>query len=1016
MKIVRPDRPSFTVSEAVGVARELFGLSAAAKELPSERDQNFHLKAESGDEFVLKIAGEAETKEGLEFQNAAMERVLSRTGSGCCPQACPSLTGEQITETVSTGGIHHYVRLLTYLPGDPLSMVRSDEPELLHSLGVILGQIDRALLDFAHPVRKREFHWDLSAADEIIRRYQREIPTQGARELVQATLETFLKDVKPRLSDMRTGFIHNDANDHNVITSFVLPDEASIGGRRATGIVDFGDAVHSQVVNELAVAVAYVMLDKADPLAAAAHVVSGFHQAFPLEEREIELVFPLACTRLALSVTIAAHQKALEPDNQYLIVTEQSAWTFLRRLKDISADFAHYCFRHACGLPPCPEGRKISQVLSEMPRRIYPLLSLDLRSASITVLDLSVGSPELGNLADEDVWASLDAGLAERQRREDSDILVGRYGETRLVEPGQPERGIESKLGQDGRTSLGIDLMVAADCYVTAPLSGTIHHINTAGDNTLILQHRTDDDVTFFTIYRGLEPVPGDDLKTGRHIKAGARIGRVESFRPDTSRHLHFQIVTDLLHFGSDFPTSCPLHERDIRMNLCPDPNLMLRIPEEVFPPPPRTPEAIVEARHRMIGTSLSISYRRPLKIVRGAMQYLYDEDGRAYLDAVNNVPHVGHNHPAVVKAVRRQMEVLNTNTRYLHDNLVEYAERLTATMPEPLSVCYFVNSGSEANELALRLARTHTNKFDIITVGAAYHGNSSNLIDISPYKFEGPGGKGPPEHVHKVVMPDLYRGPYRTGEKEPGKKYAGHVVEALEAAHDRGRQIAAFFCESLLGCGGQIVLPDGYLAESFHHVRQSGGVCVADEVQVGFGRVGTHFWGFETQGVVPDIVTLGKPMGNGHPLAAVVTTAEIADSFDTGMEYFNTFGGNPVSCAAGLAVLAVIEEENLQHRALEVGSHLKEHLKRLMEKHQIIGDVRGLGLFVGVELVRDRSTLEPAKSEAVYVIEKMKDQGILISTDGPYENVLKIKPPLQFSKENADQFVSVLDTVLSQF
>jgi 4-aminobutyrate aminotransferase-like enzyme len=393
-------------------------------------------------------------------------------------------------------------------------------------------------------------------------------------------------------------------------------------------------------------------------------------------------------------------------------------------------------------------------------------------------------------------------------------------------------------------------------------------------------------------------------------------------------------------------------------------------------------------------------------------MQYLYDEDERQYLDAVNNVCHVGHCHPAVVQAAQKQMEALNTNTRYLHDYLVEYAERLCETLPEELSVCHFVCSGSEANELALRLAKTHTGGTDVIVVDGAYHGNTSALIDISPYKYKGPGGAGAPDHVHEVAMPDTYRGPYRDP-TAAGGQYAKHVKEAVADVGKKGKKLAAFFCESLLGCGGQIVLPDGYLEHAFRHVREAGGVCVADEVQVGFGRVGTHFWGFETQGVVPDIVTLGKPIGNGHPLGAVVTTPIIAESFDNGMEYFNTFGGNPVSCAVGLAVLDVIEHEGLQAHALAVGNRLKAGLESLKQDHDTIGDVRGMGLFLGVELVTDRETQQPATALARHVIEDMKNRGILLSTDGPFENVLKIKPPMAFSQLNADLLVKTLDEVL---
>lgn len=424
--------------------------------------------------------------------------------------------------------------------------------------------------------------------------------------------------------------------------------------------------------------------------------------------------------------------------------------------------------------------------------------------------------------------------------------------------------------------------------------------------------------------------------------------------------------------------------------------------------------EQLRASRARHLNPTLSLSYRKPLQIMRGFRQFLYDEDGRAYLDCVNNVCHVGHCHPTVVRAGERQMDLLNTNTRYLHPHLVAYAERLLATFPPALSVVTFTCSGSEANELALRMARTHTKRQAVVVLEGAYHGNTAANIEISPYKYDRKGGSGRKTHIFPATMPDGYRGPHKGQDAVVGARYGEYVAEALRAAEEQGGA-AAFIAESILGCGGQVVLPDGYLASAYAHAHEAGAVCIADEVQVGFGRVGSHFWAFETQGVVPDIVTLGKPIGNGHPLAAVVTTAEIAASFKTGMEYFNTFGGNPVSCAIGLAVLDVIERESLQRQAYEVGRHLLSRLSQLGERHALIGEVRGLGLFIGVELVRDRVTLEPATAEANEIVQRMKARGILLSTDGPLDNVLKLKPPLVFTQEDADRLVDELDQVLAE-
>jgi 4-aminobutyrate aminotransferase-like enzyme len=402
---------------------------------------------------------------------------------------------------------------------------------------------------------------------------------------------------------------------------------------------------------------------------------------------------------------------------------------------------------------------------------------------------------------------------------------------------------------------------------------------------------------------------------------------------------------------------------------------------------------SILEARRRLLGRNLSIAYEKPLNIVRGEMQYLFDDEGRRYLDAYNNVAHVGHCHPKVVAAGQEQMALLNTNTRYLNDLIIRYAERLTATLPEPLSVCYFVNSGSEANELALRLARAHTKARDLIVLEHAYHGNTTTLIDISPYKHDGPGGDGPPAWVHKAPLPTT-------------KDDAQMVVNLAT----QWKPLCGFIAESMPSVAGQIILADGYLKNVYDAVRAAGGVCIADEVQTGLGRIGTHFCAFEKYGVVPDIVVLGKPIGNGHPIGAVITTPDIAGSFDNGMEFFSTFGGNNVSCAIGLAVLEVVQEEKLQSHALQVGEHLLSGLRDLQQRHEIIRDVRGSGLFLGVEL---RNGNAPATSEANRIVNRMREHGILFGTDGPSHNVLKIRPPMPFSIEDADLLISTLAETL---
>ncbi len=1012
---VERQTPAFTIDDASRIAA-LYGLHVEAEPLPGERDYNFYLKTEAGQAFVLKIAPADEHRALLEMQNAALEHLAARDASLALPQVRVTSAGEAIATVTSAAGTQHFARMLTYMPGMLFAEARPHSPQLLRSLGAALGKLDGGLRDFVHPAAQRFLKWDLPHA-LWIREYLQHIAQPDRRALVEHFLAQFEAQTLPKLPALRTSVIHNDANDYNIVVN-----EPGATARQVVSLVDFGDMVQTYTVCEVAIAAAYAMLGEADPLTAAAQVVGGYHEAFPLTEAELEALYPLICIRLCISVVNSAYQQTQKPDDAYVTISEQPAWALLEQLRDVPPALAHYTFRHACHLPPCPTTGALVQWLRDHQDQIGRVVEPALRAADSLIFDLSIGSPEVANLAEMADVEGFTRRLFGQMDAANVRVGIGRYNEARLIYT----TDLFKTPGNDGpewRTvHLGLDVFMQAGSPVFAPLDGVVHSFrnNTAlldYGPTIILQHTIGEQLTFYTLYGHLSEDSLDGLYEGKPVAQGTQIAKIGNYpiNGNWPPHLHFQLITDLLGRTGEFPGVARPSQRDIWLSLCPDPNLIVGIPTERFPNDGLSFEQTRHLRAQHIGRSLSISYQNPLKIVRGSMQYLYDEDGRAYLDGVNNVSHVGHSHPRVVKAGQEQMAVLNTNTRYLHDKLVRYAERLCATLPSELSVCFFVCSGSEANELALRLARTHTKRKDVIVLDAAYHGNTTALVEISPYKYEGPGGMGVPPYVHKALMPDVYRGEYKGSNVQAGARYARHVEEIICQMEQDGSQAAAFIGESLLGCGGQIVLPDHYLEEVYRHVRAAGGVCIADEVQVGFGRVGTHFWGFETQGVVPDIVTMGKPIGNGHPLAAVVTTPEIAASFDNGMEYFNTFGGNPVSCAIGLAVLDVIADERLQEHALKVGEHLLAGLRSLMEKHRIIGDVRGLGLFVGVELVLDRETLAPAAAQASYVVNRLRERGILLSTDGPLHNVLKMKPPLVFSEANADFLVATLDAILAE-
>lgn len=761
---------------ALVLAETHFGRTGSVKMLASYADKNYRIETPDGQQFVLKITLSEEETDVVAMQNEVLEHLGTKDPDLGVPRVVPSVNGHGLISIEGPDGRPVALRMLSFLPGLLWYQIESKPERFFRKLGGFLGHLNRCMADFQHRAGRRYLAWDLRHALDAMKNAG-SISDPELRYQAEYLLTQFDAMVLQIWDELPQQIIHNDCNDYNLLVT------RCEGFWKPTGIIDFGDMVHTARIAEPAIAAAYAVLGQDLPLNAAGSVLAGYHEKYPLTAQEIDVFFYLLCARLAVSVCTSAARKLEEPDNHYLLVTEAPAWKAIGKLLKIEPNEAAEYFRHACGIAP-----------------------------------------------------------------------VGLHG--------------------------------------------------------------------------------------------------------------------------------------------C-------------------APQVLLKRRRRSLGPSLSVSYQSPLKITRGRGQYLLDHQGRAFLDCVNNVCHVGHCHPKVVAAAVDQLAVLNTNTRYLHDHLVDYAEALTATFPEPLSVVFFVNSGSEANDLALRMARMYTGGEGVVALEAGYHGHLTSLIDFSHYKFNGPGGQGPAPWARVAALPDKFRGLYRGEGDEVASAYAAKVRDAIVSLQQSGQKLAAFFCESLPGCGGQIVLPDGYLEKAYAAVREAGGLCVADEVQVGFGRVGSHFWAFETQGVVPDIVTLGKPMGNGHPLAAVVTTEKIANAFANGMEYFNTFGGNPVSCAIGKAVLEVIHSEHLTAHAESMGKELMKGLLKLKNRYSILGDVRGMGLFLGVELVKDHHTLEPDAQAASLLVNQMRQKGILLSTDGPDHNVIKFKPPMVFNRANVQFFLDTLDLCL---
>ncbi len=887
----------------------------------------------------------------IEFQQVLLDHVNGSKNPVVSPETVPAVDGRSISRIVDEAGNPRLVRLLTWIDGRLWSDVNPITDRLLESLGRQAGQVTTALQGLI-------MIWRIGNWSGIwLRR-------AGSRITCTCSLEA-RKDHRifitgshrfNPLPEPAQSVVHNDVNDNNVVVTQdrIHPEVAAI--------IDYGDAVYTQTVNDLAVAVAYAAMGRPDPLAAARCVVKGYHGVFPLEPPELDLLHTLVAMRLVISVTKSALNRVKEPENTYLQISEKSAWDLLTQWQAVDENLAHYSFRQACGIAPHPGEPEFLLWAQKQNLRFSDLIGTADPFSRITPVpvpvDLSVGSAWLGHAREFTDPNRLAFELDCLSRQQKGAVPAGGYLEYRS-EPflktygaGMETQGDIRAEGNNGPVCrslhLGTDVWAKPGTPVHTLFDGRVVQVWTAGNDgsltetetvtktdgplgsaALMLAHQTLGGMAFFTLYLGLDPECLNRLHKDRAVEKGEELGVVAARTAGENRvpHLHFQVTLDRMGQGCTFPRVVFPDQRQVWRSICPDPNLFLKN-QSLAQGPGVDTDTVLAFRCRHLGKSLSLSYDTPLKIVRGSGAFLVDEAGRPYLDTVNNVAHVGHEHPRVVKAGQAQMAVLNTNTRYLHDSINRFAETLLATFPKPLSVVHFVNSGSEANELALRMAKAVTGHRDMIAVEVGYHGNTGACIDISSYKFDGKGGQGAPVHTHIVPLPDAFRGLYRGA--DTGLQYAAHVREQIDRVHAAGRGIAGFICESIISCGGQIELPNGYLKTAYDAVHRAGGVCIADEVQVGCGRVGHAFWAFELHDVVPDIVTIGKPIGNGHPLAAVVCTQKVAESFANGMEYFNTFGGNPVSCSVGREVLHVIADEGLQENARTTGAYLKSGLKDL--------------------------------------------------------------------------------------
>lgn len=983
-----------------------YGIVGEMTPLAGELDLNFKLQTAKGTSYLLKIYALDREALFIEFQAAILEHLNQRATDFSPPQLIKTQKGESTVGYIDPEGQERKVQLLSWISGHCWNQLWPQTLNLHNDLGLLCGQHTSALKEFNHDYAIRTFDWDI--ANALWTKNYLSLFNSEEQQLISKHLTQF-EQMQREYDTLQKSIVHNDANDFNIIVS-EDPFEPKV-----KGLIDFGDAVYTQIINDLAICCTYGIMGYEDPLEAAIPIVSGYHQACPIEEDALRYLYLCIGLRLIISVTKSRINSLDAPDNTYLQISDKAAWELLNKWSQINSEFAHYRFREACDLDPHPhhtlfvQWAKTQQVSL---KALFPSLNKD----KIYPLDLSLSSTWLGHESDFNNLDWFDYQLSQLQKANPDYLLGGGYLEVRPLYTSTAY----DKIGNNGPESrcmhLGVDFWVPAQTPVHAIFSGeVIYAFNDEGPKNfggfIVLKHQIEG-FEFYTLYGHLSVESIAQLTPGDILSQGTKIGTIGNAKENGhwSPHLHFQILLSLLDYTIDIPGVAFYKEKKIWNALCPDPNLIFK--SEALKSK-KTSEATLlsHLRKQDLGRSLSLQYIEPLHIVRGSGVYLIDANGKKYLDTVNNVAHVGHEHPRVVKAGQQQMAILNTNSRYLHSGITQLATQLKSKLPKSLSVLHFVNSGSEANELALRMMQAATGSAEILVSQSGYHGNTKACVAISSYKFDGKGGFGPPDHVHVFPRPDLYRGKYRGAGAT--QKYIDEVESLLNELNKHKKKLGGLIIEPILSCGGQTELPPSFLKSIYALVRSAGGLCISDEVQTGCGRMGKTYWGFQLYDVIPDIVTIGKPLGNGHPVAAVACTEEVALKFANGMEYFNTFGGNPVSCSIASEVLQVVEDEKLQKNALQIGDYLKNRLYLLAQRHPIIGDVRGQGLFLGFELVT--KDLAPLEKQADYLVNRMKTKGILMSTDGPDHNVIKIKPPIIFSKADADFLIDTLDQILAE-
>ncbi|MGB3352933.1 MAG: aminotransferase [Mycobacterium sp.] len=954
--------PRVNEQQAQEILSSHYGLTARATSLGSQQDKNFIVSDAHGSAIaVLKIANPAFSATELQAQDDAAQLIADADPGLRVAVPLANTVGEKCTAIDGLVDGTAYVRLLRYLPGGTLSESGYLGPAAVAGLGDVAGRVSQALRDFTHPGMDRILQWDLRFGKDVVD----ELSSFVGDPTLRSRLQTATHEAWSRISTLDGALplqaAHIDLTDDNVVVS------RDRGGPHPDGIIDFGDLSHTWAVSELAITASSVLGHVGNEPTSVLPAIRAFHAVRPLAMAEADALWPLLVLRTAVLIVSGAQQATLDPDNEYITEQTEAEYRMFDAATSIPIEVMSSVIKADLGLSAPPVAVTVQA----------PLIAVD--SATVATLDLSSTSEVYDTAAV--LSTEVEADAARVALRNGATLAVTRFGEARLTRA--------PRLSQDvpDVVATGISVWLAADTTLAAPWDGEVSE-----DGTGRITLRSKD----------LElSVTGVTDAADGSVRAGQRLARADANTP-VELHVHT--------LGS--PGVPPFVPSDLApgwLACVRDPRPLLGLP------PAETVEVsdLLSRRDASFAPVQEFYYRTPPQFERGRRHFLMSTAGRSYLDMVNNVTVLGHAHPRIAATAARQLRRLNTNSRFNYSAVVEFSERLAALLPEPLDTVFLVNSGSEASDLALRLATAATGRRDVVAVREAYHGWTYGTDAVSTSIADNPNALATrPDWVHTVESPNSFRGKYRGTD---ASRYAGEAVAEIEALRAAGRAPAAFICESVYGNAGGMALPDGYLQQVYAAVRAGGGLAISDEVQVGYGRLGEWFWGFQQQQAVPDIVSVAKSTGNGYPLGAVITSRAVADAFASQGYFFSSTGGSPLSCAIGMTVLDVLRDERLQDNALRVGGHLKTRLLQLRDKHPIIGTVHGFGLYLGVEMIRDTTTLEPASEETSAICDRMLDLGVIIQPTGDHVNILKTKPPLCIDTEAADFYVDTLDRVLTE-